>query len=154
MKRVHTLAIALVILALTGGFSLTTSAFARPPDYGPDRLGRFAEHINRRLERLDLNDSQRSTVQTLLRTHAKEVIRLRADMDTMRVDLRQLLHTEPVDLTRVKQALQAIAAKEVDLRLAHITVMQEIRQVLTPEQQKQLRTRSEQHRSRDGGEGH
>ena len=154
MKRAHTLAIALTILVLTGGFSLTTSAFARPEGHGPDRLGRFEEYINRRLERLDLNESQRSTVQTLLHTHAKEVIRLRADMDTMRVDLRQLLHTEPVDLVRVKQALQAIAAKAVDLRLAHITVMQEIRQVLTPEQQKQFQTRPEQHRARDGGERH
>ena len=37
-----------------------------------------------------------------------------------------------MDLSRVKPALQAIAAKEADLRLAHIALMQDIRQVLTP----------------------
>jgi Spy/CpxP family protein refolding chaperone len=72
----------------------------------------------------------------------------------MRLDLRQLLYTDPVDLSRVKPALQAIATKKVDLQLAHITVMQEIRQVLTPEQQKKFRARSERHHSRDDGERH
>jgi hypothetical protein len=40
----------------------------------------------------------------------------------------------------VKQVFQVIAAKEVDLRLAHVTAMQDIRKLLTPEQQKQFRT--------------
>jgi hypothetical protein len=47
----------------------------------------------------------------------------RAEIATMRADLRQLLRTDPVDLSRVKPALQAIAAKEADLRLAHIALM-------------------------------
>ena len=153
MKRSSTLAIAFAILALVGGgLSLTTSVWARSPEHGHDRFGRFEEHIQRRLQPLGLSDSQQSTVQTLLRTHAKEVIRLKADIDTMRLDLQQLLHTDPVDLSRVKPALQAIAAKKVDLQLAHITVMHEIRQVLTPEQQKKFRTRPERHRPRDDSE--
>ena len=40
----------------------------------------------------------------------------------------------------MKQLFQAIAAKEADLRLAHVTAMQDIRKLLTPEQQKQCRT--------------
>ena len=139
MQRFYTLPIVCTVLSLLVGSGLVTSAFARPAGHAPDRLGRFEERLNRRLERLDLSDDQRSSVQTLLRNHAKEVIRLRADIGTMRVDLRQLLQTEPVDMAKAKQALQAIAAKEVDLRLAHITAMQDIRMVLTPEQQKQFR---------------
>ena len=34
----------------------------------------------------------------------------------------------------------AIATKEADLHLAHVTAMQEIRKVLTPEQQQQFKT--------------
>lgn len=153
MKRSSTLAIAFAILALVGGgLGLTTSAWARSPEHGHDRFARFEEHIQRRLQPLGLSDSQQSTVQTLLRTHAKEVIRLKAEIDTMRLDFRQLLHTDPLDLSRVKPALQAIATKKVDLQLAHITVMQEIQQVLTPEQQKKFRTMSERHHPRGDGE--
>jgi Spy/CpxP family protein refolding chaperone len=51
----------------------------------------------------------------------------------MRVDLRQQLRADPVDLQSVKVALQAIAAKQVDLQMAHVTLLHDLRQVLTPE---------------------
>ena len=146
------LPIALVMLALVVGTGLAPATFAQPREHGPDHFAHFEAHLQRRLEPLGLSDTQQNTVQTLLRTHAKEAIRLKAELDTMRVDLRQLLRTDPVDLNSVKPALQAIAAKEVDLRLAHLTLMHDIRQVLTPEQQKQFRTMSEHHHARDEGE--
>src|SRR2546425_10741786 len=146
MKRFYALPLALAMLALVGGRA--PSAFARP-EHGFGHFARFEEHLHRTVQQLGLSESQQSTVHTLLRTHAKEVIRLKAEIDTMRVDLRPLLQTDPVDMNRVKQALQAIAAKEVDLHLAHLTVMQDIRQVLTPEQQKKLRTMVEPHHGRE-----
>jgi len=91
-------------------------------------------------QQLNLTDVQRAQVQTLLRTHARDVIRLRADIDTMALDVPPLLETEPVDLAKVKQLVQSIAAKRVDLQMAHITLRQDIRKLLTPEQQQQLRT--------------
>ena len=136
MKRVYALSIALAVLAPIGGRA--PLAWARP-EHAFGHGAQFAEHLQRAVQRLGLNESQQSTIQTLLRTHTKEVIQRRAEMATMRVDLRPLLQADPVDMTRVKQALQAIAAKEVDLHLAHLTLMQDIRQVLTPEQQKQFR---------------
>jgi hypothetical protein len=51
-----------------------------------------------------------------------------------------LLEADPVDLAKVKQLFQAIATKEADLRLAHVTAMQDIRKLLSPEQQKQFQT--------------
>lgn len=154
MKRFAPLPIALTLLALVVGSGLAPAARARPPEHGADRAARFDARLQERLQQLDLNESQQSTVQTLERTHAKEAIRLRAELATMRVDLRQLLRTDPVDLSRVKPALQAIAAKEADLRLAHITLMQDIRQVLTPEQQKQIRVLAAHHHVRDEGARH
>ena len=52
--------------------------------------------------------------------------------------------------TQVQTLVQAIAAKEADLRLSHITVMQEIRKLLNPEQQKTFRT-MQSHMMEDGG---
>jgi Spy/CpxP family protein refolding chaperone len=97
-------------------------------------------HLEWLSQQLKLSDEQRAQVQTLLRSHAKDVIRLRAEIDTMTLDLPALLEANPVDLAKVKQLFQAIAAKEADLRLAHVTAMQDIRKLLTPEQQKQFRT--------------
>jgi hypothetical protein len=71
MKRSYVLAMLLALLWFAGGLSLTPSVLARPSEYGHDRFGRLEEHIQRRLQPLGLSDSQQSTVQTLLRTHAK-----------------------------------------------------------------------------------
>ena len=98
------------------------------------------QHLEWLSQQLKLNDEQRAQVQTLLRNHAKEVIRLRAEIDTMALDVPPLLEANPVDLAKVKQLFQAIAAKEADWRLAHVTAMQDIRKLLNPEQQKQFRT--------------
>jgi Spy/CpxP family protein refolding chaperone len=97
-------------------------------------------HLEWLSQQLKLSDEQRTQVQGLLRNHAKDVIRLRAEIDTMTLDLPPLLEASPVDLAKVKQVFQVIAAKEVDLRLAHVTAMQDIRKLLTPEQQQQFRT--------------
>ena len=97
-------------------------------------------HLEWLSQQLKLSDEQRTQVQSLLRNHAKDVIRLQAEINTMTLDVPPLLDANPVDLAKVKQLFQAIAAKEADLRLAHVTAMQDIRKLLTPEQQKQFRT--------------
>jgi len=107
-------------------------------------------HLEWLSQQLKLSDEQRAQAQTLLRNHAKEVIRLQAEITTMTLDVPPLLEANPVDLAKVKQLFQAIAAKEVDLRLAHVTAMQDIRKLLTPEQQKQFRTMPG-HMMGDGG---
>ena len=102
-------------------------------------MGHMQRKMARLTQQLDLSDEQQSKVQTLLRTHAKEGIRLKADIDTANIDLQQLLDAQPVDMAKVKTALQTIAGKEADLRLTHIAAMQDIRELLTPDQQKQFR---------------
>jgi Spy/CpxP family protein refolding chaperone len=97
-------------------------------------------HIEWLTQQLKLSDEQRAQAQTLARNHAKDIIRLQAELDTMALDVSPLLEADPVDLTKVKQLFQAIAAKEADLHLAHITAMQDIRKLLTPEQKKQFQT--------------
>lgn len=101
-------------------------------------MGHMQRQLDRLTQQLDLTDEQRSKVQALLRTHAKDGIRLKADIDTASIDLQQLLDAQPVDMAKVKTALQTIAAKEADLRLTHISAMQDIRELLTPDQQKQF----------------
>ena len=101
--------------------------------------GMLGRHMERLAQQLELTDEQQAQIRALLRNHAKEAIRLRADIGVLAVDVRQLLDTDPVDLPKVKQLFQSMAVKEADLRVAHITLMQEINKLLTPDQQKQFR---------------
>jgi Spy/CpxP family protein refolding chaperone len=98
------------------------------------------QHLERLTQQLTLKDEQRAQVRTILYTHAKDMIRLQAELATLRLDVPLLLEAEPVDLAKVKQQFLAMATKEADLHLAHVTAMQEIRKVLTPEQQQQFKT--------------
>ena len=111
---------------------------------------RLQQHLDRLTQQLTLTDAQRAQVRTILYTHAKDMIRLQAEMATLRLDVPPLLEAEPVDLAKVKQQFLAIAAKEADLHLAHVTAMQEIRKGLTPDQQQQFKTRQGRMR-REGG---
>jgi len=103
-------------------------------------MGRYMERLAQQLE---LTDPQRAQIRALLRTHAKEAMRLRADIGMLGFDVQQLLDTDLFDLPKVKQLIQNMAMKEADLRLAHIALMQEVHKLLTPEQQKKFRTMRE-----------
>jgi Spy/CpxP family protein refolding chaperone len=100
-------------------------------------------HMERLAQQLEFTDDQRVQVRTLLANHAKEALRLRADIDVTAIDVRQLLEADPVDLPKVKQLVQSIAGKDADLRVAHITLMQEISKLLTPEQRQKFRAMRE-----------
>lgn len=113
--------------------------------------GMMQRHFSRLARQLGLSNDQRTQAHAVLRTHAKEVIRLQADIDTLQLDVQQLLDAEPVDVSKVKPVLQAIAVKDVELRLSHITTMQEIRKLLTPEQQQKFRTLLGSMMTGDGG---
>src|SRR5262245_23250185 len=64
------------------------------------------QHLEWLSQQLNLSDEQRAQVQALLRNHAREVIRLRAEIDTMALDVPPLLEANPVDLAKVKQLFQ------------------------------------------------
>ena len=102
--------------------------------------GMIQHHLERLARHLELTDEQRTQMWTVLGNQAKEAVRLKADIETLAIDLRQLLEADPVDLARVKPLLQSMAGKEADLRLLHITAMQEMSKILTPDQRQKLRT--------------
>jgi Spy/CpxP family protein refolding chaperone len=114
------------------------------------RRGMMGRHMERLAQQLELTDAQQAQVRALLRNHAKEAMRLRTDIGVLAVDVQQLLETDPVDLPKAKQLFQSIGAKEADLRLAHVTLMQEVDKLLTPEQHKKFRTMRERMMGMDG----
>jgi Spy/CpxP family protein refolding chaperone len=116
--------------------------------------GMFLGLLERLAQQLALTDEQETQVRALMRAHLKEAIRTKADLVVKRIDLRDLLDTEPVDLPKVKDLLQTMASQQADLRFAHITLMQDIKKLLTPAQQDKFRTlRGQMLRGRGGMTG-
>jgi Spy/CpxP family protein refolding chaperone len=131
----------------------------RPMHHRMGTEARSFRHMERLVQKLGLSDEQRRQVRPLLLNYAKEAIRTRADIAVTRLEIRQVLSANQADLSKVKDMLQNIAAKEAQLRFDRITTMQDIRTLLTPEQQEQWRAmhahgmswRQEEHRPSSRG---
>jgi Spy/CpxP family protein refolding chaperone len=96
--------------------------------------------MERMARQLDLTEAQQTQIQALHRTYAKAAIRARANMRIQKIDLHELLDAEPVKMDEVKTLLDSMAAQRAELRFLHITLMQDIKKLLTPEQQKKFRS--------------
>src|SRR5262245_31403711 len=119
--------------------SPTSGRLMRPMHHRMGMGAAESRHMERLVQNLGLSDEQQRQVRPLLLNYAKEAIRDRADIAVTRLEIRQLLSANQPDLSKVKDMLQNIAAKETQLRFARITTMQDIRKLLTPEQQEQWR---------------
>lgn len=111
------------------------------------RHGRgHGHHLLRKMARLaddlGLSEQQERQIRVLLRAHMKQAIQIRAELAAKRIDLLEQLDAETVDLAEVKALLHNMAKRRADLRYSHLSLMQEIKQQLTPEQRKKFRARS------------
>jgi Spy/CpxP family protein refolding chaperone len=120
-----------------GTQSSTSEPRMRPMHHRMGREAAELRHMERLVQQLGLSDEQQRQVRPLLLNYAKEAIRDRADMAVTCLEIRQQLSSNQPDLSKVKDMLQNVAGKEAQLRFARITTMQDIRKLLTPEQQKQ-----------------
>lgn len=102
--------------------------------------GWFMHHMERMAQQLDLTEAQQTQIQALHRTYAKAAIRARANRRIQKINLHELLDTESVKMDDVRALLDNIAAQRAELRFSHITLMQDIKKLLTPEQQKKFRS--------------
>lgn len=107
--------------------------------YGRGHGYRLMRHMERVMDDLDLSDQQKQKIRERLFDHMKQAIKIRAELATERVDLMEALDADKVDMTKVKDLLQGIATRRADLRFARLSLMQEIKQQLTPEQLKKFK---------------
>ena len=108
---------------------------------GSDGMGMMGRE--RRLWRLfaalGLDEQQRADIRKIKSRVMKDTIREKADLEVVRIDVRDILAKDQVDMNAVEAALKKIASLQTDIRLSHIKAMQEIKAKLTPEQRKKFR---------------
>jgi Spy/CpxP family protein refolding chaperone len=136
-----------LVIVFMGFMLLMASAYnvyAEMPGCAARAEGRM--HMGERGDRmwmvfkgLDLNEQQKSEIRDIRNVTMKETIRTRADIQVARIELRELLQKDNVDMDAVGGKLKQIASLQTELRLLHIKAMQEIKSKLTVEQRAKLK---------------
>jgi Spy/CpxP family protein refolding chaperone len=90
------------------------------------------------LQHLGLSDKQRDEVEGIRTETMKTVIRRKADMQIAKIELRDLLAKDPVDMKAVEAKVKQIEGLKGDIKLALIGAKVKIRSKLTPEQRQKL----------------
>jgi len=88
---------------------------------------------------LGLDDKQVSEIRDIRDRTIKETIRKRADVQVGRVELRELINTDPVDMKKVEAKLRTIEGLRTEVRLLHFKALEEVKAKLTPEQKTKLK---------------
>ncbi len=70
----------------------------------------------------------------------KDSIKKMADLRIVRLELKDLLGKDPVDMKAVEAKVKQSETLRTEMHLAHIRAMEEVKAKLTPEQKKKFRT--------------
>jgi Spy/CpxP family protein refolding chaperone len=141
MKRSYGVALVLAILALTGVLSLTTSAWARAPRHGFDRLSRLEEHI----DALNLDDATRTAIHKAIDDGRNAQDAIRSQLRKARQDFRAMLQQDKPDETQVMAQSEVIGGLVTEQRKQALHTMLTVRALLTPEQRASLREAMRSH---------
>jgi Spy/CpxP family protein refolding chaperone len=109
-------------------------------------------HTWKCLAHLGLDEKQKEAVREIKQRVMKATIRKKADQEIARIELKDLLEKDPVDMTAVEAKLKQIDAMRTDIQLSHIKAKEEIKAQLTPEQRKKMKEMEEKGPMMEKGE--
>ena len=102
------------------------------------REGALLRGGGRLAEELDLSGTQREKLRTIGDGLARKRIRLRADLDLARLDLRTAMQSDSPSLSQLGTRIDAVTRIQGDMMKAGVSARLEARKVLTPEQLEKL----------------
>ncbi len=102
------------------------------------RMGQMPEHWHHLWQQLNLNPEQRARLQELREAYLRDTLVWRNELIIKRFDLRDLLRNPQADTSQILAKQREISQLEAKIQERTILYHLEIRQVLTPEQQKLL----------------
>ena len=94
--------------------------------------------IIRNREKLDLSSEQVKDLERLRNDFEKESIRKEAAIRVAKLELREFLDAQPVDMTKVEAKVREIERLRADLRFARIRTVQKAKEQLSVEQRQKL----------------
>ena len=135
-------------IALASAFALipmlSTQVDARPGGHdGFDKHGpkmfspKMLEHA---ASKLGLDDATLTSIKERAHRGRKEGIPLKGVMEAARLDLKHALDSQSPDRSEVMRLAEAVGRAHIKMKQHHLNVMLDIREMLTPDQVKQLKT--------------
>ncbi len=94
---------------------------------------------------LGLDEKQKQAIREIGSTLKKETVRKRADIQVARIELKDILRQDNVNMSEAEAKLKQIASLHTDVGLLRIKAIEEIKSKLTPEQRTKLREHLESH---------
>lgn len=108
----------------------------------PRHRGMMCSHTpaapQRMFEALNLTDDQKAKIEDLQLTHQKAMLPLRTELQSKMTSLRLLQTEEKPDLKKIDQLIDDAQTLRSKMQKARVRHQQEIRKILTPEQQKKF----------------
>ena len=143
-SQIYQLLLAAFVLCLS--FALATQSLAAERGKRSDGDNKcYGQHYGRHhqmwsiLMKLDLDATQEKEIREIRSSMMKNMIRKKADLKIARLELRELLHTDPVDMTTVESQVNKMESLRTSMILDSIKARQEIKSKLTPDQRKKLK---------------
>jgi Spy/CpxP family protein refolding chaperone len=104
-----------------------------------DGMPGMGPFMGKRLMDLGLDEKQKDAIKDINSKVLKSAIRKRADLEIARIELRDSLDKDIVDLNAVEALLKKTESLMTDIHLLHIKAAEEIKAKLTPEQRKKFK---------------
>ena len=143
-SRMYQLFLAACVLCLS--FAMATQALAAERGKrGEGNKKCYCQHYGgheqmwRLLMKLDLDANQKKEIWEIRSSMVKNMIRNKADLRIARLELRELLYKEPVDMAAVESQVKKMEDLRTTMILDTIRARQEIKSKLTPDQRKKLK---------------
>ncbi len=121
---------------MMGGYGMGSGMMA---GHGPSgRMMEAEHHLARFLEGLALDEQQKKVIGEIRSGIKKDTIRRMADISIARIELRDLILQDPLDMKAVEAKVRQLGSLRTEMHLSHLKALENIKTKLTPEQRKKL----------------
>jgi Spy/CpxP family protein refolding chaperone len=102
------------------------------------RMMEVEHHLARVLDGLNLDEQQKKAIGEIRSTINKDTIRKMADISITRIEIRDLMLQDPLDMKAVEAKVKQLGMLRTEMHLAHLKALENIKAKLTPEQRRKL----------------
>lgn len=88
---------------------------------------------------LNLDGKQKASGHELLDKTVKQMIKMKSDLLIAKLDLEEIVHSDPVDIAAAESKFKQIEAIKTDMFMTHLKAFEEFKAMLSPEQKSRLR---------------
>ena len=90
-------------------------------------------------EKLGLSEDQRNRMREIMTSSKKKKIGLKCQIETIKVDLMSMMWQEQMNMQEIEQKVREVANLKADKKIAWIQAMNDMKNVLTPEQRQEMK---------------